>query len=431
MVGFPQATQNERWCRSVQLNALTCFVPSCLCVFVLGLLLLSMTTAAAKAPLWTAWLYNAASGDLTLLDDGGAVLDGAKLPLPARYEFYPFDVAVAPNGTRIAYVASQGQGRRVLVYETTQKQLLMDYKLPSLLTEGMDFTVESALKFNESGRALALGYALKDGGWQVAVLDVQSALVTLILRDSQARIIPNEQGVAPVVQHYQGAEVTFTMVKGDEAAGRTEQGSYVWNTTSNTVREDAAYPTLDNDTYAPTGEVVSAGFDAHLPNSSQAFSDQQANALFIFDPTTKTRHAFYNAQALSLYFPRFIENGRRVLAGTFDAQGKPGWLILERVGASVGKWSAPEGTVVGSLRGTAEGFLYTANTVDPAGGHVTLLTVKTSDGLTTNDTVTETGTPLWSSPPGSYPRIVWLKDTRLKDTGDYKAWAEVSIPKSP
>jgi hypothetical protein len=399
-------------------------------VIVTGLyMLLTIVPLRAQETLWTAWLYNPANGNMTLLDDRGAVLDGFILPLPKGYDFYPFEVGVAHDGTRVSYVAmaSQSGARQVRVVDTNKHELIADYELTT--GGGVGFIAEEGNHFNESGTALAFAYSQKQGGWQIAILDIQSGLVTLSLRSASPAVtvatLPVDAGITPIVQRYSRGKVMFTLVQIGAAEGPLERGSYTWDAVANTIRADSMYTSLDYDVFEPTGEVIMSAFEGNLPNQNDRFRSRQMNVLVVYDAVIRGPYPFYNTATISLYQPRFIQNGERILVGNFDAQGKSGWLVIERDGTLVGEWQSAPGVVVSSIQGSADGFLYTGDTVNPGSGHTTLFTVNTRDGLASSDTIVETGTPLWSSDADNYPRLVWLNDTRLNNEGEYRAWGRV------
>jgi hypothetical protein len=383
---------------------------------------LGLAVAAQDSPLWTAWLYNPADGRMTLVDDTGEVMAAFNLPLPEGYAFYPFDVTVAQSGTRIAYVplATSNQARRVLVYHVLERKLITDVDLSPLVAENQGALTEDAHSFNETGTALAFGLSPEEAGWQIGILDLESGRVTLILRSTSPNVkvvgIPTDPELLPVIQRYVGTQVMFTLVEPAATESQPERGSYTWNLTDNTVRVDTPYPAVANDYWSPTGEMIMAVVDADLPNESADFANQQANALYVYDPAEAAPQAapypFFVARDLSLFFPRFVQNGARILFGGLDAEGASGWLVIERDGSGVGEWRPPDGTIISSIQGTATGFLYMA---EMAGGHATLFDVDM-------DTDLSTGTPIWSSAANDYPRLVWVGDKRQSRPDNARPW---------
>ncbi|MBZ0306320.1 MAG: hypothetical protein K8I82_09665, partial [Anaerolineae bacterium] len=247
-------------------------------------------------------------------------------------------------------------------------------------------------------------------------LDLESERMTLILRSTSPNVkavgIPTDPDLLPVIQRYIGTQVTFTLVEPSASASQPEGGSYTWNLTDNTVRVDTPYPAVANDYWSPTGEMIIAVVAAELPNDSVAFANQQANALYVYDPAQETLYPFFVARDLSLFFPRFVQNGARVLFGGLDAAGTVGWLVIERDGSGVGEWRPPDGTVISSIQGTAAGFLYMA---EMPNGHTTLFDVNMDTGLSV-------GTPIWSSATNDYPRLVWVGDKRQSRPDKARLW---------
>ncbi len=389
-----------------------------------GLLLMSLSLwlglaiSAQDAPLWTAWLYNPADGRMTLVDATGEVMAAFNLPLPPGYDFHPFDVTVAQSGTRIAYVplATTNQARRVLVYHAQERKLITDIDLSPLVDTDQGAITEDAHRFNETGTALAFGLSPADEGWQIGILDLESEQVTLILRSTSPNVktvgLPTDPELLPVIQRFIGTQVTFTLIEPSPAESQPEHGSYTWNLTDNTVRVATPYPATANDYWPPTSEMIMAVVDAELPNESAAFANQQANALYVDDPTQAVPYPFFVARDLSLFFPRFVQNGARVLFGGLDVEGASGWLVIERDGSGVGEWQPPEGTIISSIQGTAAGFLYTA---EMANGHTTLFDVNMDAGLSV-------GRPVWSSAANDYPRLVWVGDKHQSRPDNARPW---------
>jgi len=229
--------------------------------------------------------------------------------------------------------------------------------------------------------------------------------------------LPAQPGITPIVQRNQSGSVTFTLIMtGTE--GASEYPSYTWNVDSNAVTGDIAYPTLDNDTLAATGEVVMSMSDARLPNASSTFIFFQANSLHVYDPVQNGRYPFYNQQDVSLFSPRFVQGGERVLAAASDAAGlATTWQVIERSGALVGPIPTPSN--IASVAGVPDGFVYTTDTFNP--GATTLVFVNTRDGL-------DAGAPVWTSAPGATPQIMWAGGTGFSSQAALPGWAQLAAP---
>lgn len=369
----------------------------------LGVLLCAALLVDAQATqVWLAWLYNPADGRMTLVGDDGKVYQAFNLPLPDGYPYHPFKATVSQSGTRIAYVAGDGSAARwARVYDVNARKLTADYPLSEANT-----VFDDTHSFNENVSAVAFGFRRSAAVWQITIVDLSTGLTTLFLRSGspQTSHLPTEG--TPVVQQYAAATVIFTLVN---TTGETsgEMGSYTWDLRTNTVAVNTPHPAPDADFFAPTGEIVLTVSDQDFPYQGGSFGYAQANALYAYTPAFGAFFPFYTLPNRSFYFPRFVQNGARILSATIDANGVSSWLLLERDGTLAGEWLPPEGSVVSSVMGTADGFIYTADTI--RSGHTTLLWVNTQDGLTT-------GAPVWSSAANAYPRLMWLRDSRMLST---------------
>lgn len=375
--------------------------------------------ATQEDPRWSVWLYDAASGHMTLVDGGGQALFSFNLELPPNYRHYPFEVAVSDSGTRIGYVASNNAGgRHARVYDVTARRLVIDRDLTPLFADATGLSAEDAFRFNETATALAYASQRANGGWQIAILDLAAGQATLTLRAGSALVenagLPSE--ALPLIRRYAGQQVLFSIL-----ADGDEYGSYTWDLAANNLGVGTHNPTTDDDLFAPTGELLLAVSDASLPNTSAAFRDAQVNALYVYNMAQKRAFPFFAAADLSLHFPRFIQNGARILFGGMNSAGQLGWLIVERSGAGVGEWTPPTGTAVSSIKGLADGFVFTADTLNADSGHTTLFHVVATAG-------TFASAPLWSSPANTYPHLVWAGDPRLTAQAASKPWARISAP---
>jgi hypothetical protein len=389
-------------------------------VILLSLLLVSAAWGQDEA-LWLAWLYNPADGRMTLVNDSGEIQQVLFLPLPPKFVYPPFEVTVSDSGARVGYIVSDEVGKPYYarVYDINREEIITDYDLTELLPD--DSNGDDSFRFNETLSALALSYGVDDG-WQILILDLNSSFITLSLRSASPQAVEADilsgEGISPLLRRYHGSQVTFSTVvnqpnsesSDDEALlGLLERGSYTWDLTTNRVRVDTSYPAPDGDFLALTGESLVAVADPDLPNQSRDFPYAQANALYVHDPVQGESFPLFNVDDHSFYFPRFIQNGARILLGGFDSEGQSTWYVIERSGELVGEWSPPSGTVLTSVRGMADGFLYTVDTLGAEGGHATLLAVDTTEGLAV-------GRPVYSSASNTYPRLVWVLDRRLRDS---------------
>ena len=373
----------------------------------------------AQGETWLAWLYNAGNGDMLQVDGRGFIQRQVSLPLPIGYDFYPFDVAVAENGDRVAYVAADTeQGQHLMIYDTFRQRLVLEYPLPELFTDSIGFVSYDTNIFNSSASALAFGFSLAEGGWQIQIVDVQAGLATQVLRSGAANLealnLPDEAGLTPVVRSFDDVEVVFTLTQAN-ALGQvqSERGSFRWNIRTNVVQPTDAYLALDADIFAPTGEIVQVGVDSHDDESVVP------NTLYAYIPTTTSRISFYRSQTSGLFSPRFIQNGEFIMVGRFDSTGKPSFFSVKRAGTVQSDWDDVDEVVVTSLRGTADGFAYTVSSLTADGsGLTTLFGVDSRNGL-------NAGTALLRLETKTSPRLVWMQDSRLQ-RGAFEDWVPLN-----
>ena len=386
------------------------------------LLLILAFTVQAQGNQWRAWLYNPLEGRLTLVDDEGLIRDEVRLPIPLGFDFYSFEMAISASGERVAYIVTDNQTneRQLFVYDTRLDRPLATFTLPATFADGMRFISNDNHSFNTSETALAFGFSLADGGWQIIILDLRQGLISLILRSSTLADLPSDIGLTPVIQRYTGTEVAFTLVDASIPGASIVAGSYAWDTATNSVREDASYPALDNDTLLTTDEVLTATSDVELPNNNTAFAVGQNNALYVYDPQSDEPFPFYNATELSLFQPRFVQGGARILVSGLNPTGEPFWQLLDRNGRLVGEWRIPEGRIISGIKGVAGGFIYTMNTVIPGGeSFATLAYVDRSEPL-------GEGTPLWISSPGTSPRLLRVIEGETPQHENFIAWGRAA-----
>lgn len=379
----------------------------------LSLLFLCFTPlSAAQDETWQAWLYNPGDGEMTLVDGRGFIQGQSRLRLPTGYEFYPFDIAISRDGERAAYVVSDsanGSGL-LLVFDLQRREIVLEYPLDSLFADSISLASDDSLIFNSTGSALAFGYSLDGGGWRVLVIDLQAGLASLMLRDVTASVrslnIPDDPGMTPVVRAFDGTEVIFTMVQASELGSpNAVRGAYRWHIRRNELNAVGGYNALDGDIFTPSGEAVIALVDTAFVREG---SSSAPNTLYVYEPENSTGFPVYAAESEGIFSPRFIQNGEKVLFGTYDADGLPRYFVLGRDGNIETEWETGSQVIVSSIHGTAEGFIYTVDTINPdEGGSSTLYNVNTFTGL-------DGGEPLFTSVSRAYPRIVWLNDPRLR-----------------
>lgn len=388
-------------------------------LLMLSLLILLVLLSPVHAQTgWQAWLYNPTDARMTLVNEAGFVEDFA-LPIPTGYDLLPQRVAVGHGGSPFAYTVTNSATFQAQLVVSHADLSFFTVPLPATLADSLQY-VANEFVFDETNSSLAIGYAL-NVGWQIAIVDLAGKAITQTLRSDDPLIavlgLPTQPGVTPMVQRYQMRTVTFTLVlTGTE--GAPQYSSYTWNLDTNAVTADIAYPTLNSDTLAATGEVVMSMPDERLPNTSGNFIFFQLNALHVYDPALNARYPFYNQPDVSLFSPRFVQGGERVLAGASDAAGTATtWQVIERSGALVGAIPTPAN--ITSVEGVPDGFVYTTDAFNP--GVTTLVYVNTRDGL-------DAGVPVWTSAPGAAPQLMWTGSTDFVALAGLPVWGQLAPP---
>jgi hypothetical protein len=384
----------------------------------LACLLLWLAPVHAQAG-WQAWLYDPTDARMTRVNDAGFVEDFV-LPIPTGYDLLPQRVAVGHGGSPFAYTVTNSATYQAQLVVSNADLSFFAVNLPATLADSLQFVADE-LVFDETNASLAIGYALNGGGWQISIVDFAGGAVAQTLRSDDPLVsvlgLPTQQGITPIVQRFQERAVIFTLVlTGTE--GAPQYPSYTWKLDTNAVTADIAYPTLDNDTLLSTGEVVMSMPDERLPNTASGFMFFQSNSLHVYDPALNARYPFYNQPDVTLYRPRFIQGGERVLAGASDAAGtSTTWQVIERSGALMG--IVPITAEVASVENVPDGFIYTSGGVSP--GATTLVYVNTRDGL-------DAGVPIWTSAPGAAPQIMWTGSIGFAAQAALPGWAQLAAP---
>ncbi len=364
-------------------------------LFVLSLFVwIAPVTAGGQR--WSAWLYDQAHGQLLLLTDVmGGTPQPLNLPLAEGFNTFSRSIAISHDWHYIAYMVSDsGSGDQALiVYDRDTNRLAFNFPMPAHGRITLDLAADENI-FNDSSTMLAFGYAFGDEGWEVGTLDLKTMQWGPILRSDASIVTAYRIGskfVGPVVRQFHGTDITFDMVQ-LASEGSDHYESYTWNTTTNTLTPDAAYPSLGTATLTTTGETISLTVDSRFPscNCSPFYS---TNALGVYDTATRSTFPFYTTADKLIYFVTFIQNGERVLAHLSGGENSnvDQLVILERSGQVVA--TMPPEVKVGNVIGWQDGFLYMPILGDSSAAPQ-LLEVNTRTGA-------NTGKVVWQGAPGS------------------------------
>ncbi|MBA3872647.1 MAG: hypothetical protein H0X30_26220, partial [Anaerolineae bacterium] len=132
-------------------------------VWLLAAMWLLLATVTAQAQTgganWTVKLYEPTSGRLDTIDSSGQVIDTFTLPLVAGFDHYPGKVAVARNGTLLAYVAYNSTTYQGVLIVSQRDRLLASFSLPLTTATSVEFVADDSLFSDDYGH-VALGYSL-------------------------------------------------------------------------------------------------------------------------------------------------------------------------------------------------------------------------------------------------------------------------------
>lgn len=400
----------------------------------MALMMTLITGAQPTESTFTLLLYDHETGTLSLQSNSPTVEAGRLINLPLPQSFteaisYSRGVGITADGERVAYSVlgtdeAGGQGYALMVYDITQDAILLQYTPAALPLDDTLFFSGDRPIFNESGSAVALGTitAANDApqGWSIVVLDVASNRVLFELGNDTAAMRaqlpqPPAPFLLPVVQRYQGAQVSFTLVPWGTEAGSVNP-NFRWDVLIGRVTTATAYPSPQSRTLLTTNEVLSPVFDTRFPLSDQP-TRLQNNAVHIYTPQIDGRFPFITDANLDFIGAWFIEGGRRVLLRTGDLTTEAGgvrWWLAQRSGTRQAFPAiSPAENVIAMLE---DGFAYTEVSDDDSAELVTVVNV--GDRYTeTRFSLPHKGVPIWSAAP--------------VDTAQLAAWGELAEPIFP
>jgi len=367
---------------------------------ILFFLLSVCLVVSAQTDTWQAWLYDAGSGDLTLIDGQGFIRSQATLPLTQNMSLYPYNVAVSASGARLAYILSDTHRSELVVYDPRPgiRDIVLRYALPDVIADTLSLSSTVGQLFAPDETRLAFGYSRQGGGWDIVLIDTQSDQASLILKGGAGRAadLPIDRGITPVIRSFDGVRVAFTLVQ----AGVTSftgkiWPSYLWDIQANTIVAAPAYAALDGDVFAPTGEII------------EAVTDDQPHIALFPDRTAAEPLILTQTPSSGALLPQFVQNGMAILYAILDDRQRMTYQLLRRGAAQPETWQAGSTQIIGSRFGTATGFAYTVDLTNSDGTNaMTLYHLDTTGELTD-------GTPLFAAPAFTHPRLIWLNDPRL------------------
>ncbi len=383
----------------------------------ISIIVLSFSWSVSAQTLWEAILYSANTGIITRLDANGDILYNELLPVSTSVTGQPpMTIAVSPQGNYILYLDANNT---LFLYSAETRAVLLQYPLPANVSAFL-----GAHPFNFDESRFGVGYINHDTYDQWAMLvfnraDLTLPPTTLTHTDPVVMSAGLEPYRVPVIGQITGDDVYFTMIAiGDSILNP----SYIWNMATHTITPTYAYQNAVSSALFTTGEVISAtqNMNFAFAPSADAFPMYQLNALEVYDPTIRSYFPFYHDANVSFSMPVFIEDGRRILVGTYD--GVSHLRLLGRDGTLFGEWE-PTTSAVYRYAGVSDGFLFLAEE-DPASARgtdsTTLYAVTTTEALASpfDSTTTELlGRPIYDTPRDETLRILWTSGAITAPTG--------------
>lgn len=354
-------------------------------ILLLALGLPAQTQIQAQTGDWSAWLYAASEGRMTLVNAAG-LLDEFIVPLSVGYDAYPEQVIVAPDGLHVAYLArkSTSPDRQLVIYDHTFRAIIATYDLGASAAGLPDFS--------PNGQQVALGYALNPEGWEIIIIDLPTFTIASALRfDDEAVQAANLPVMLPSIQAYRYDDLIFV----DQI--NLNQG-YRWNFDTHQVELIPGYSgSLQPDIFPPTGETLTV----------------QADRLQVYEARTDLLTPFYQSSAEPVGQPHFISNGELILFAEDQH-----WKIITRDGLPVesGIEHTPDAVI-----GTPDGFLYTVRQESSTEVYeVTLNSTTPAEARL----IHSLDRPLtWQ-----LPWVGSLGGAALFTAGIYPAWAQIAPP---
>lgn len=414
-------------------------------LFITLLLCLSwIPISHAQEDIWQAWLYEETEGRMIRVNSEQAVLDNFILPKPAGFEAYnyPYNVAVSPNGTRVAYVLTSVDEARVLVvYHLVNKNIVTQYDLAAPQVgaySGVSLSyIAQPEVFSADGRFLAFSYFYSEN-WALMVFDFENNGALIQSLTSDAVNLPTYQGVTiapvPVFFDFNTVHVVFAPLGGD---GYYTLDSFEWDYLSNTFTQTNIFRGLAYDIEPRTGEIIFPYLDINFPDRTAEIIGigVHQNTVQVFSPSIfDAPFPFYSDQNNVINDAHFIQNGERVLMSLYPVVGEGNnqvYLVTDRSGAIQGILPH-QGVFVSNVFNVRDGVVFNMTTSEAATYFSFMQGMDTSTVIFV-DTVnfpigTNTGVSLYIGDAGKYPRLVWVRDTVNTIAPNPNTWAMLTAP---
>lgn len=336
-------------------------------------LMLALPAAAQEAP-WTAWLYDAETGQVMLVDESGTVVRDIQLPLAQAFNAYGPSIVVSPSGAQVLFSARDTSATtlnaQLFVYDTRIESLVAAYPLSQdTLATNVQMNASGAI-FDEAASRVALGLYMAGAAtgapaWHIVILDyrIGETIATLVSSDTPVTALNIRGEVVPLIQRHEAGAVSFITVPYNTPY-MVEYPAYTWNMDGGTVEEDTRYVSAGTHILPATGEAILPMYDERLP-AAQLPRDtisRLVNSLHVV-AADGLRYPFYNETDDTIIRAYFVQNGERVLVHLYDdVTYLSTWRVLERDGSAVMDVIVPDSAR--RIFATPDGFAYTIH--DPA-----------------------------------------------------------------
>ncbi len=416
--------------------------PFVLCFLILCLSWIPISNA--QEDVWRGWLYEDTEGRMTLINSEQDVLDTFILPKPIGFELYtyPYTVAVAPTGDRVAYVlTSPDEARALFVYHLVSKTFLLEYDLAAPQAgvysgTSLGYNTQPEI-FSADGRFLAFSYFYNEN-WALLVFDFDNNGALVQSLTSDVANLPSYQGVSvapvPVFFDFNTVHVVFAPLGGD---GYYTLDSFEWDYLFNTFTQTNIFRGLSYDIEPRTGEIIFPYLDINFPDRTAEIIGMgvHQNTVQVFSPSVlDAPFPFYNDENNIINSATFMQNGERVLMSLYPVVGEGNnqvYVVVDRSGGIQGVLPH-QGVWIYNAFGVRDGVVFNMNTSEAATYFPFMAGMDTSTVIfvdTVNFPVgTNTGVSLYIGDAGKYPRLAWVGNTVNAIAPNPNTWAMLSAP---
>jgi hypothetical protein len=333
---------------------------------------------------WEAWFYNPARGNVTRINQSGAVVGETFLPISQAFNSFGQDVAISPNGRYIAFTMYDSTAStpniQLSVYDLEIGAVRFNYDISAAAATSLEYR-RPDLAFDQANQQFAFG-ALYPDGWEIVIANLATESVLNSLSSSANGLGQAPAQAVPVITHYDGQFVNLILVP-ENGSNQGNYPAYRWNIGTNEIVTGSGLTSLDGDRLMMTGETVQPVHDDVLAASASGAQ----NVLSVFDPGAGPSFPMYHNAEANLQEAHFIEGGARVLVEAVQGDGQRALIVVNRDGSVYG-------TLIGALDrlySTPDGFVG----VFGSDGGVALAHVDTTASLGQPQTIWAGGDSNW------------------------------------